>query len=201
MVLKILPLPRSSSPAKPWKREVALRWLLFSGKLEAMTVILTSPFLSFSSRTVPKMILAFGSTDSVITLAASWISNMVKSSPPAMEKSTPLAPLILISRSGEEMAARAASSARFSPEAAPMPMSAAPEFSRTERISAKSMLMMPGVVMRSEMPSTASLRILSQMAKAFLAVMFFSTVWRSRSLGMTIRASTACLSSSMPCSA
>ena len=53
--------------------------------------------------------------DSVMTFAASWISNMVRSSPPAIEKSTPFAPWIETSRSGELMAIFAASAARLSP--------------------------------------------------------------------------------------
>ena len=44
------------------------------GKPVAMTVTRTSPFLSLSSLMAPKMILAFGSTDSVMILAASWTS-------------------------------------------------------------------------------------------------------------------------------
>ena len=45
---------------------------------------------------------------------------MVRSSPPEMANSTPLAPWMETSRSGELMAASAAFSARFSPEAVPM---------------------------------------------------------------------------------
>ena len=63
-----------------------------AGKLVAMTVTLISPFFNFSSRIVPKITFASLSIDSVIIFAASWISLIVKSSPPEIAKSTPLAP-------------------------------------------------------------------------------------------------------------
>ena len=49
---------------------------------------------------------------------------------------------------------RAASSARLSPDAAPIPISAEPALVNTVRTSAKSRLMRPGVMMRLVIPST-----------------------------------------------
>jgi len=71
-----------------------------------------------------------------------------------MASRTPFAPSIEDSRSGEEMAALAASSARPSPAACPIPMSAEPAPVMTAFTSAKSRLMRPGVVMRDVIPST-----------------------------------------------
>ena len=51
-------------------------------------------------------------------------------------------------------APRAASSARLSPDAAPIPISAEPALVNTVRTSAKSRLMRPGVMMRLVIPST-----------------------------------------------
>ena len=166
-----------------------------------MTVIFTSPFFKLSSLTVPKIILAFGSTDSVIILAASWISNIPKSAPPAIEKRTPFAPFIEISKRGEFIAIFAASSALFSPLAVPMPIRAEPASVMIALISAKSILIIPGMVIRSEMPSTADFKTSSHMAKAVFAVVSLPIVERSLSFGMTMIASTACRNSSRPVSA
>ena len=54
--------------------------------------------------------------------------------------------------SGEEIAILAASAARFSPAAEPMPIIAEPASDMTARTSAKSRLIWPGVVIRSVMP-------------------------------------------------
>ncbi len=81
-------------------------------------------------------------------------------------------------------------------------MRALPAFSRTARISAKSMLpITPGVVIRSEIPSTACFSISSHIMNACLAVVSFETVESSRSFGITMIASTDFRSSSIPASA
>ena len=59
------------------------------------------------------------------------------------------------SSSGLEMALLAASTARFSPLATPVPMTAMPMPLMIVFTSAKSRLISPGTVMRSEMPWTA----------------------------------------------
>ena len=64
----------------------------------------------------------------------------------------PVAPSTDCSSSGDDTAVRAASAARFSPEAMPMPISAEPASRMIVRTSAKSRLTMPGTVIRSVMP-------------------------------------------------
>ena len=69
---------------------------------------------------------------------------------------TPRAPWIEMSSSnGLEIAFCAASMARFSPLADAAPMSAKPISAITVRTSAKSRLINPGVMIKSEMPRTA----------------------------------------------
>ena len=81
-------------------------------------------------------------------------------------RSIPVAPSIDSSISGEETAIFAASTARFSPEADPMPIIAEPASDMTVRTSAKSRLIWPGVVIRSVMPWTPWRRMSSAIRKA-----------------------------------
>ena len=67
-----------------------------------------------------------GSAASWTSLEAWFISWREKFSPDWNDKSTPCAPSMLASRSGEEIAASAARIALSSPVASPMPMSAVP---------------------------------------------------------------------------
>ena len=81
--------------------------------------------------------------------------------------STPVAPWIdMSSSSGLEIAFCAASMARFSPLALPVPMSAMPISHMIVRTSAKSRLMRPCTVIRSEMPRTAWSSTSSALRKA-----------------------------------
>ena len=98
------------------------------------------------------MMLAFSSAHDSTVRAASSTSVRVRSEAPAMENSTREAPAMELSSSLELMACCAASSARVSPEAMPMPIMAEPAFFMTVRMSAKSRLMRPGMVMRSVTP-------------------------------------------------
>ena len=83
-------------------------------------------------------------------------SRMPRSMPAVMLTSTFRAPAIeMPSRSGEEMASLAARSARRSPEAMALDMSAVPPSSIVVRTSAKSRLMRPWTVMSSEIPRVA----------------------------------------------
>ena len=110
---------------------------------------------SFSSKVEPKMMLASGSTSSRIRLTASSTSNSVMSAPPVMLIKTPRAPFIdTSSRSGLEIAASAASIARRSPSASPVPIIALPISLITVRMSAKSRLISPGITIRSVTPRT-----------------------------------------------
>ena len=74
---------------------------------------------------------------------------------PVTLTSTPLAPLMEVSSRGLEMAIRAASSALFLPAARPTPMWARPASFMTADTSAKSRLMNPVFLIRSEMDWTA----------------------------------------------
>jgi len=103
--------------------------------------------------------------------------------------------------SGEEIALCAASSARCSPLAMPVPISAMPIPVMMVRTSAKSTFTSPGMVMRSLMPCTAWRSTSSAMRKASKRGVPRSTKLSSRSLGMVMRVSTQLRSSSTPRSA
>ena len=85
-------------------------------KPAAMTVTRTSSPIS-SSMTAPKMMFASGWATPWMTSAASLTSNNPRSEPPEMFSKIPRAPSMDASSSGELIAARAAASARPSPEA------------------------------------------------------------------------------------
>ncbi|CAM5450823.1 hypothetical protein SALBM217S_02641 [Streptomyces griseoloalbus] len=116
--------------------------------------------------TAPKMMFASGWAASLTSWAASLISNRPRSQPPEMESSTPRAPSMDASRSGEEIAISAAATARSSPRAEPMPMSAEPASDMTDLTSAKSRLIRPGAAIRSAMPWTPESRTWSADLKA-----------------------------------
>ena len=106
---------------------------------------------------VPVMMLLSGMTSRVMRLAASSTSYMVRSGPPEMFSRTPLADFRLTSSSsGFLMARSAASSARFSPSASPVPIIDLPITVISARTSAKSRLMLPGRTIRSEIARTPS---------------------------------------------
>ncbi len=151
--------------------------------------------------TVPKMMFASGCAASCTRRAASCTSKRPRSLPPWIESSTPWAPSIDASRSGEEIASSAACTARSSPRAEPMPMSADPAPCMTDFTSAKSRLIRPGVVMRSVMPCTPECSTWSAEWKAAIADTLRSDIDRSRSFGMTISVSTSSRRFSMPLSA
>ena len=108
----------------------------------------------------------------------------------------PWAPAMSTSSSGLAIAWRAASTARFSPVARPIPMSAEPASFMIARTSAKSRLMSPGIVMMSLIPWTPCRRTSSTTLKASRIEVCFWTTSLSRSFGTVIRVSTWALSSS-----
>lgn len=123
-----------------------------ASKPVAKTVIRTAPDRR-GSITAPKMI--FASSPSVpfwISSNASLTSESVKSEPAVTLTKTDRAPEISVSSSGDEIAICAASTARWSPSAKPMPIKAVPASDITALTSAKSTLISPGIVMMSEMP-------------------------------------------------
>jgi hypothetical protein len=138
-----------------------------SPKPVAMTVTRSSSPMP-SSMTAPKMMFASSCASSWISVAASLASWSARSGLPVMLISTPLAPRIeRSSSSGLEIAFCAASTARFSPVATPEPMIAMPISDMMVRTSAKSRLIRPCTVTRSEMPRTAWRRMSSALANAW----------------------------------
>ncbi len=151
--------------------------------------------------TVPKMMFASSCAASSMRLAAADTSNRPRSDPPAIDSSTPCAPSMLASSSGELIAISAAARARSSPRAEPMPMSADPALLMIDLTSAKSRLMRPGVVMRSVMPDTPCSSTWSAWRNASRIATWWSVIASSLSFGMTMRVSTSSRSASMPASA
>ena len=98
------------------------------------------------------MMLAFSSATASTTRAASSTSDKASSGPPAIENRMREAPAIEVSSKLELMACSAASNARESPEAMPIPIMAVPASFITVRMSAKSRLIKPGMVIRSVTP-------------------------------------------------
>ena len=135
-------------------------------KPAAMTVRRTSS-PSASSMTAPKMMLASGWAAWPMISAASLTSNRPRSDGPDTFRRMPRAPSMLASSNGLEIAARAAVTDRPSPDEYPMPMSAEPASFMIIFTSAKSVLMRPGVVMRSVMPCTPCSRTSSAILNAF----------------------------------
>src|SRR5689334_2769793 len=167
----------------------------------AITVTRISPCIA-GSFTVPKMISA-SSPAASLTTSEIWVTSpRVRSSPPVMLISTPVAPVMeMLSSSGDEIACCTASIARFSPRPMPVPMIAAPPFCITVRTSAKSTFTMPVTVMREEIPCVAW----SSTSSAFLSASWngipLPTTASSRSFGTTTMVSTCLRISAIPISA
>src|SRR5437763_774973 len=100
------------------------------------------------------MMLASGWAASETDLAASLTSHSDRFSPPVIDSRIERAPAIEVSSRGEDTACAAASIARFSPIPMPIPSSAVPASLMIVRTSAKSRLMRPGSVTRSDTPWT-----------------------------------------------
>src|SRR3954468_4019640 len=147
------------------------------------------------------MMLASGWAASATAFAASLTSHSDRSSPAVIDRRIERAPSMLVSSSGDETAARAASTARSSPWPMPMPSSAFPASDMIVRTSAKSRLMRPGSVTRSETPWTPWRSTSSATRKASTIDVCLSSTLRSRLFGTTMRVSTSSWSSSTPTSA
>mmetsp|Transcript_18546 Transcript_18546/g.42408 ORF Transcript_18546/g.42408 Transcript_18546/m.42408 type:complete len:214 (+) Transcript_18546:611-1252(+) len=105
------------------------------------------------------------------------------------------------SRRGEEMAATAAALARDFPSPVPTPMRAVPAFDMIDLTSAKSTLIIPGLMIISEIPTTPCLKISSATKNASVTGVSSGTIFNNRSLLTTIRVSTTSLNSSIARSA
>mmetsp|Transcript_33580 Transcript_33580/g.73286 ORF Transcript_33580/g.73286 Transcript_33580/m.73286 type:complete len:250 (+) Transcript_33580:452-1201(+) len=155
----------------------------------AMMVTCTSPSYA-SSITAPKMTLAAGSASPVTTSDTMFTSCRVRSLPPVMLYTSPVARSMDLSMSGADVAASAASSARFLPELTPTPSMAVPELVIIAFTSAKSTFTSPGMVMMSEIPCTPCLRTSSASKKASCSGVPSSTTSSRRSFGMMMSVST-----------
>ncbi|MNY44285.1 hypothetical protein D3C86_1792990 [compost metagenome] len=116
-----------------------------------MTVTRISSF-SLSSITAPKIIFTSISEADATISAASFTSYKLRFIPPVIFIKTPLAPSMDVSSNGLEIAFFAASAARFSPVATPIPIRAEPRSVIIVLTSAKSKLMRPGTAIKSEIP-------------------------------------------------
>ena len=108
------------------------------------------------------------------------------------------APSSEVSSSGDSTACSTASIARRSPVPMPMPSSAWPASAMIVRTSAKSRLIRPGSVIRSEMPCTPWRSTSSATRNASTIDVDLSSTDRSRAFGITISVSTSRASSSTP---
>ena len=121
------------------------------------------------------------------------------SSPPEILINRPLAPLIDTSSSnGLAIAASAASMARLSPSASPVPIMALPISSIIVLTSAKSRLIRPGLIIKSVMPDTPECKTSSAIAKASANVVWALAMRNRFWFGMMISVSTSLASSFMP---
>ena len=145
-----------------------------------MTVTWTSSPIS-SSITVPKMMLASGWATPWMISAAAFISNRPMLDGPVMLSRMPRAPSIADSSSGLLIACLAADTARLSPLACPMPISAEPALDSTILTSAKSVLIRPGVVIRLVMPETPWSSTSSAILNA-LSTLVFSLATRQQAV-------------------
>ena len=134
-------------------------------------------------------------------LAASLTSHRDRPVPPVIESRIERAPSIEVSSSGEATACMAASVARLSPTPMPIPSSALPASLMIVRTSAKSRLMSPGSVTRSEIPCTPWRSTSSATRKASTIAVCLSSTASSRLLGTTISVSTSPASAPTPSSA
>ena len=122
--------------------------------------------------------------------------------PPETASRTPVAPWISWPIERRRDGARAPPrGARFGPLAMPMPISAEPASFMIVRTSAKSRLIRPGVVIRSQMPCTPWRSRSSATRKASTIDVFWSSTCSRRSFGIVTSVSTLCCSSRMPRSA
>ena len=111
---------------------------------------------------------------------------------------TSVAPSMVLSKSGEEIAIFTASIALSSPLALPIPTWAIPLSFITAETSAKSKLISPGTLIKSVIPCTDCCNTSSAFFKASGREVFFSTISNKRSLGITIKVSTALFKASIP---
>ena len=149
--------------------------------------------------TAPTTTIALSDAKALIELPTVSNSSMLISKPAVILTRIPRAPAKSTSSSnGLEIAASAASSARSSPEATPVPIIAVPISLITVRTSAKSTLIRPGRVINSAIPCTAPSNTLFAALKASNKLTPRPNTFSSLSLGMVIKESTCSLNASIP---
>ena len=144
------------------------------------------------------MMFVWSSAAARTTSAASFTSCSEMSEPPEIESRMPRAPCTSWSISGLWIARVAASLARLGPLAMPMPIIAVPASDMTARTSAKSRLIRPGSVIRSQIPCTPWRSTSSATLNASTSGVCLSSTSSRRSLGITITVSDAARSAPTP---
>ena len=144
---------------------------------------------------------ASGCAASATACAASLTSHRDRSRPPVIERRIERAPSTEVSSRGEATACVAASIARCSPTPMPIPSRACPASAMIVRTSAKSRLISPGSVIRSEIPWTPWRSTSSAIRNASTIDTRLSSTDRRRAFGITMTVSTSRARSSTPLSA
>ena len=154
------------------------------------------------SITVPTTTVASSEAMSSIVAPTSENSPRERSRPAVMFTRMPRAPLRSMSSSSGLLIARSAASlARLSPLALPVPIIADPISDITVRTSAKSTFTRPGRMIRSAIPCTAPNRTSLASLKASSSVVLEPSTSNSLSFGIVIRESQCCAISVSPSSA
>ena len=147
------------------------------------------------------MMFASGCAAAATAFAASFTSHSERFSPPVIESRIFRAPSMLVSSSGDDTACSAASIARLSPIPMPMPSSALPASDMIVRTSAKSRLIRPGSVTRSDTPCTPWRSTSSATRNASTIDVRWSSTVSSLLFGTTMSVSTSARSAWIPSSA
>ena len=170
----------------------------FCSKPVAITVIVQLSCISLFS-VAPKITFTSSPVSSSMYVDASLASYKLTS--PVTFRIISVAPLMVVSSSGDSTAILIASAALFSPLPCPIPICAIPLSFMTVCTSAKSRLIREGTLIRSVIPCTACCNTSSAFFKPSSMPVLLSTISRSFSFGMTISVSTCSFSFSIPLSA
>lgn len=159
----------------------------------AMMVTLSSSSI-LKSWVVPKMISASWCTTCFMVCDILFTSAIMRSAPPVMFSSTPVAPLMFTSSSGDPSTAAMATFARSMPFPLPIAIQAGPASRITVRRSAKSRFISPGSISSSVIDCMAWRSTSSANLKAMSMDIDGSATRSSLSFGITIMVSTSCAS-------
>src|SRR3990167_6043339 len=166
------------------------------------TTVTCNSSVNSGSITVPTTTVADSDAKALTASPTASNSPIDISMPAVILTNTPFAPLkSMSSNNGLEMAIAAASRARFSPLATPVPIIAMPISDITVRTSAKSTLIKPGRVIKSAIPFTAPYNTLLAALNAFNNEIFFPNTLNNLLFGIVINESTYFDNALMPSSA